>query len=1009
MKRYALILLVVIGVFSSLMANVEWEQSLPIRQGVNIEWFRTAASINEGMVYVWSDTRHGERDLYAQLINPSGQKMWGETGLLVDSKTDRQEDPVIISTSDNCVIIAWVDFSDDLDGNIYAQKLNAQGTKLWADGGVPLCTANKVQISLNIVPDNNGGAIVVWNDYRLSSIGYYAQHINSTGTVSWQANGIRIGIEGANVGQNTFWEDGQNGAIIAFLAKNNNNITNIYGARILPNGTFSWGPTPLTNFTSDANQPGSVRLAPSTNDTFILAWEQKITGAENDYEIYIQKINLNGAVQFGANGINITNDPNVQEKPRLSASTNGDFFVVWEDKRFDNNTNPDVFVQKFNNAGTALWTNPVAAAQMPERQIQARISSLNDGGCIVVWEDERDLNANNGSDIYAQRFTATGSITWEANGKPLSVLTGNQTGANVKVLNNQIYFIWADQSQGSLGLTQQIVNNNNQITLPVNGSDMFAGLSANASEMKIFTYNGDAFVTWLDERFANMGTQIFIQKIDNNHNILFAENGISVTQNHSIKKEYDALIDNDGNLIIFWLENIDGVEVPKAQKLSPAGERLWGADGLSLSPAAQAKPEIHISVQMIDNDYYFYWNEVDPQNLFIFIKGQKVSGNQLMWGANGKTIINKAPNPDTYDPLNIEVKLVEANKNFLAFLQTSDLYLLKIDTNGNIDSNWPALGAPFALIPNVFETNPQIHITDEGTLVLWVDNRQMDAEFDIYGQLFNNQGQIMFAENGIPMASYPQSQDQFVSKWDGRLTMAWRDFRVSTNDNYDIYVQRYNYANSTLNPAWGANAVAVAHLDSAQTYVDMALMHNRVLTVWEDAFYDHDIHMGMVDFDGSVLGNQMSLTNHLKRQTEAKIAKIDNTYAYVAWIDYISSGKEEIKGIYMQMVSTHGFTSSDDQIVTNKDITLYQNYPNPFNPNTSISFALKGKDRVAINIYNVKGQKVKELANDIFDQGIHKLNWDGKDKDNKNVASGIYYYQVKTANHTETRKMLLMK
>ncbi len=1012
MKRFALILLVVIGVFGSLMANVDWENALAIRQGVNIEWFRTAASMNEGVVYVWSDTRHGERDLYAQLINPSGQKMWGDHGLLVDSKPDRQEDPVIISTSDNGVIIAWVDFSDDADGNIYAQKLNAQGTKLWAEGGVPLCTANKVQISLNIVPDNNGGAIVVWNDYRLSSIGFYAQHINAQGAVSWQNNGIRIGVDGANVSQNTFWEDGQNGAIIAFLAKNNNNITNIYGARILPNGTFAFGPSLITNFTSDSSQPGSVRLAPSSNNQFILGWEQKITGTENDYEIFIQKINLEGAVQFGANGINITNDENVQEKPRLSASTNGDFFVVWEDKRYDNNTNPDIFVQKFNNAGTAVWANPVAGAQMPERQFQARIASLDDGGCVVVWEDERDLNMENGSDIYAQKYSSTGSIVWEANGKPISNLTGNQTGANVKVLNNQLYFIWADQSQGSLALTQQIVNNSNQLLLPVNGSDMFEGLSANASEMKIFTHNGNAFITWLDERYANLGTQIFIQKVDENRNILFAENGISVTENHSKKIEYDALIDNNGNLVIFWLENIDGVEVPKAQKISSNGDRLWGVDGIALAPNSQAKTGIYISVQMIAGDYYFFWNEVNTDNLFIYIKGQKIVGNQIAWGTNGKTILTKAPNPDQFDPENIEIKLKYANQNYLAFLHSGgiyDLYLLKITSEGTVDPAWPAQGVPFASIDGLLENDPQIQLTDQGPLVLWVDNRNMDSEFDIYAQMYNEQGQIQFAENGIPVASYPQAQDQFVSKWDGRLTMAWRDFRDSNNDNYDIYVQRYNYADSALNPAWNANGVGVAHMDSAQTFVDIELMHNRVLAVWEDAYYDHDIHMGMVDHDGTILAQQISITDHIKKQTEPKIGKISNTNAYVAWIDYISSGKEEIKGIYMQKVSTSGFTSADDHIVSNKAFRVYQNYPNPFNPTTAISFSMKAKDRVSVVIYNVKGQKVRELANDIFDQGIHTLTWDGKDKEHKNVSSGIYYYQVKNATHTETKKMLLMK
>ncbi|HOQ79894.1 MAG TPA: hypothetical protein PLH63_02410, partial [Candidatus Cloacimonadota bacterium] len=293
MKRLAIIVLAILGTFTFLMANVEWENPVPIRQGINIEWFRTAATVNEGIVYVWSDTRYAERDLYAQLVSPTGENLWGANGLVVSNKPDRQEDPVIVTTSDNCVIIAWVDFSDDKDGNVYAQKLNSSGEMLWGVDGAALCTAPGVQISLNMIPDNDGGAIVVWNDERQAEVGFYAQRVNAQGQVSWEANGVRIGIPGANVLANTFWEDGQNGGIIAFTAKGAGNIINIYGARISANGTFSWGPSLITNFTTDINAPAAVRLAPTSNNEFIIAWEQKTaTDMGSDYEIFMQKINL---------------------------------------------------------------------------------------------------------------------------------------------------------------------------------------------------------------------------------------------------------------------------------------------------------------------------------------------------------------------------------------------------------------------------------------------------------------------------------------------------------------------------------------------------------------------------------------------------------------------------------------------------------------------------------------------------------------------------------------------
>jgi len=1018
MKRLALITLVFAGLFSFLMANVEWDDSLPIRQGVNIEWSRTAASIDEGVVYVWSDTRHGERDLYAQLISPTGEKLWGEHGLLVSNKPDRQEDPVIITTSDNCVIIAWIDFADDKDGNVFAQKLNADGDMLWDSNGVPICEATGVQISLNIVPDEAGGAIIVWNDERLSEVAFYAQRVSSQGQASWQTDGIRIGIVGSIVTSNTFWEDGSNGAIIAFLAKDGSNVTNIYSARILAGGTFDWGPSLLTNFTSSNNEPGAVRLAPSSNDEFIIAWEQKVTSESgSDYEIFMQKIDIDGEKQFADSGINITNDPATQEKPRISASTNGDFFVTWEDKRLDmSGINPDIFIQKFNNLGNPVWTAPKVAVEMEESQNQVRIASLNDGGCVLVWQDNRNASIGYGTDVYGQKFDTDGNIVWEANGKALASLEGNQYAANVKVLNNDIHFIWANESEGSLSLTQQIISGNNSLLLAENGSDMYTGLSGNAKDMKIFSHGGYAYITWFDGRFGSSGGQIFYQKVDANKNLIFAVNGVAITDENSAKIEYNAMMDSQGNLVFIWLEINEGFEIPKAQKISPTGEKLWGNNGIQLSLLTQALANYHLGVHEINGEYYFYWTDTVFLNNYKCVKGQKINDNGRQWGDNGKTIVNKAPYDEfDVDPdsgiQNIEVKLMGSNNFYLIYVDESalDLYLYKIQANGSKDPQWPSGGVPLAVNPDNYEKDPQIHITNQGVLTLWVDNRNDDNEVNIYSQLFNMQGEPQFVENGVPVAEFPQSQDQFVSKWDGRLTVAWRDFRDPIDNNYNIYAQRFNIENDLLNPIWDADGVGIAVQDSAQTFVDIAIMYDRVLAVWEDAFYDHDIYMGMIDADGSVLGQQISLTQHIHTQTEPKIAKIDHENAYVAWLDYISSGKEEIVGVYMQKVSTGGFTPIAEHNVPRKAVTLYQNYPNPFNPTTTISFAMKNSDRVKLNVYNVKGQKVAELADDVFEQGIHTIVWNGKDNNDKNVASGVYYYQIKSGGHVETRKMLLMK
>jgi hypothetical protein len=92
-----------------------------------------------------------------------------------------------------------------------------------------------------------------------------------------------------------------------------------------------------------------------------------------------------------------------------------------------------------------------------------------------------------------------------------------------------------------------------------------------------------------------------------------------------------------------------------------------------------------------------------------------------------------------------------------------------------------------------------------------------------------------------------------------------------------------------------------------------------------------------------------------------------------------------------------------------ENYVLDQNYPNPFNPSTMISFSVLRRARVNITIYNLLGEKVIELLNDVLPVGTHQVNWDGRDGIGREVASGIYFYRLRTDDFHRTRKMILLK
>ncbi|MCH6559728.1 T9SS type A sorting domain-containing protein [candidate division KSB1 bacterium] len=88
---------------------------------------------------------------------------------------------------------------------------------------------------------------------------------------------------------------------------------------------------------------------------------------------------------------------------------------------------------------------------------------------------------------------------------------------------------------------------------------------------------------------------------------------------------------------------------------------------------------------------------------------------------------------------------------------------------------------------------------------------------------------------------------------------------------------------------------------------------------------------------------------------------------------------------------------------------LKQNYPNPFNPSTTIKFDLSAASEVTLNIYNMKGQLVRQLLQEKLSAGSHSFTWDAKDDHAQQLPSGLYVSRLQAGDFVQHRKMLLIK
>ncbi len=106
-------------------------------------------------------------------------------------------------------------------------------------------------------------------------------------------------------------------------------------------------------------------------------------------------------------------------------------------------------------------------------------------------------------------------------------------------------------------------------------------------------------------------------------------------------------------------------------------------------------------------------------------------------------------------------------------------------------------------------------------------------------------------------------------------------------------------------------------------------------------------------------------------------------------------------------LTVSGTDAQEDAVIFATE--LFDNYPNPFNPTTTINYNLAEENDVILEIYNIKGQKVNSLVNDLQSAGKHSVIWSGTDENNKLVSSGLYFYKLRAGSKIQTKKMIMIK
>ena len=437
---------------------------------------------------------------------------WNKTGIPVSTSVGIQRAPVLATDGLDGAIIVWEDVGAGAP-RLVAQRLDAGGRRLWDSSGVTLCAAAGVKALGDIVSDGNGGAIVCWwdrrngNDYDL-----FAQRLSATGAILWTSNGIAVAQASGDQLLADMLPDGNGGVVIAWEDRRIAGDADVYAQRLTASGAALWTAAGR-KLTTDPRDQIAPHLADDGSGGVYVVWTDKRT----DDDIYAQRVDANGTALWLQNGVGVTALPARQIRPQIVSDGRGACVIVWEDYR--NGTTSDVYYQKLDRSGSAQRTTggePLTRARNDQTNLALIADSF--GGAIAAWADFRGGAT---ADIYARRIDASGAAIWKVSGADSTngVVVSNSTDTQeIPMLLPDglggMFCAWQDKRNAAdFDLFMQSLYPGTTVRYPSGGGALLR-IERNQMNLRMVSSGrSSAILAWQDGRVADGSADIYAQRV----------------------------------------------------------------------------------------------------------------------------------------------------------------------------------------------------------------------------------------------------------------------------------------------------------------------------------------------------------------------------------------------------------------------------------------------------------------------------------------------------------------
>ena len=943
------------------------------------------------VIALWEDTDAGDTDIYAQKFNPSGVAVWTQPLIIVD-KPGVQEAVACVPTSDNNFVLLYQQSGHGYEAGVWLQKFSSNGQCLWGESGVCIRSGSAYLANACLVPNSVGGVYAL---YPHSSNGYavIGQNLDSFGNQLWPSGGLTLTSNPNFLSLDGAVSDGEGGIIINFTPyQGTSNLI-----RFSPQGTVVGNNPMLVH----AGIPGGrFSIVESSEGNYLLYGYRG--GA-----IILQRMNNQGElllptpVQIQLQIYSALYYP----KLRLAPLADGGIILAWEVR--NDNTHSELRAIRLDSDFNSLWgPNGVQIASGDTQNWVFRelnLSVTDTGAAWLCWNES--LNDEVSYNLKAQYLSPAGDLPWGVGGITINAGDPMLSGPVAQAFADRCMFLWADQRDMSNALRLQVLSTGGAAFQDLGGEAQVTRLAGIACISEVFALQDRYLVLWSDLRGS--GFELYYQICDTNMNPLLEEGGRplcpslnkQVTNIRTVKMP-------DNSVAIVYTPDYDGTQwYPlHLQRIDAEGNTMYPGHGLQVNDNYSIQDT---RISACGNDIYVVWTVGGyPQ---FHLMGQKISNGQTQWGPSGKALYTP--------PEQMWLGVADLVENYVVF-NTKDYSndystsrVLRIDPNGDPAPGWPAEGvAVVSVEASIDGMNPGTALLGNDLVVFCTTHDQDYQNYSFLAQRIGPDGSRLWSETGIELpftgihsmavsdnaidilyssAWDPGVQDLRLQKLlgDGSLLYEEGGRLIATGLRYSYDATLVRFANGNLASLWSSG------YDNPYSYKDVFIRH--------------------INSQGEALGaGPEILCSEWLEQEHVRAAAIGNS-ALVCWDDGragVLDNEYFVNSIYGTRVNSGSVDISDVDAPALDTAILRQNYPNPFNPSTTLQFSLPTSGKASLDIYNLKGQRIKSICSDLhLTAGNHSFPWDGRNEQGEPVASGIYFSRLRYNGSTLSRKMVLMK